>query len=297
MTIDRIPIPTQPGLVSVYADRAAILPPTVGTVGRLHIFVTDAPSGGPLTVELADDVDPDGTRASVSIPDGEFSATAAMSIALDGAQTLYMNVTASNGFPMNLSGYIELASVDGVYTALTTLERVKRELGITDGTRDTILTDLIAGVSELFTQSTGRSIVETVITGEKIDGNAICDALRLAEYPVTTMSALYDSAGSEIDASSYDVDTDAGLIYGVGYSWTTGRRNYSADYTAGFASIPAQIVSAVTAQVCHEFAQTDPGGARRGLLSGSNDLGSYTVDTRAVLPVFANVVALFRDLG
>jgi hypothetical protein len=224
------------------------------------------------------------------------SAYIAAEIELDGSQTLYLSIDAASGSPMNLSGYVELESAGAIYTQLTTLARVKRELGITTTTNDLLLSDLINGVSSRFLRAVGRNIVEAAISGEKLSGDGFTSALTLRHWPVTGALTLLDSEGDTVDAATYDLAAECGVIYSLAGSWARGTRNYSASYTAGYADIPAMIVSAVTAQVCHEYAQTSPGGGRRGVEGRSDASGtSETFDQAAFLPIFLHAIAAFRD--
>ena len=306
MSIDRVPIPTLPGMIGLFSDRAVLLPPTAGNVSGAKFDVTHAPSGGVLTFVLSNEtggLGGSGTTATISIADGEYTVSGAATIPLDATQTLYLSVTAESGTPMNLSGFIEFESVSTVYSALTSLERVKRELGIpvATTTNDLLLTDLINGVSARFTRATQRTIAEQTITAEQISGSKMSDALSLAEYPLTSTTPLElrTADGDVVDATVYRAHDASGLIYSVtGYGWTEGRLNYEADYSAGWATIPADIVAAVTAQVCHEYSQTVPGGARRGVSGRSGEQeGSETYLPGAMLPIFLETVGAYRKVA
>lgn len=294
------PLPNINGMLSPWTDIDLVALPsgTIANVVRMFVTITDAPSGGPAVVTLANAVSAGGDTLVATVPDGERSIEVTGSLPLDGAKTLYLSVTdASNGIPMNLSGWFE---TDGAATiiSLTTLARVKRELNMSSSDQDTLLGELISGVSSLFQQETFVSFVQAAYTGQRASGSGFTDELLMAHVPVLASPApvLRDSNGDTVATSSYRVVADAGILQRTdGLYWSRGSRNYEADYTAGYSSIPADVVDAVTSQVVYQYRQTSPGGANRGLASRSGGAGETESFVAGPLePLFRRAIARYR---
>jgi hypothetical protein len=160
---------------------------------------------------------------------------------------------------------------------LTTLALVKAYANITgtDSGRDAVLEDLIDGATAAMELYMGRVIGSTAYTSEKLDGTGN-DVLMLRQWPVTTFTSLYEGT-TVVDSAYYEVDLAAGLVYaisgsgwvsdGIGGAWTPGRRNYSANYTAGYAAIPEDIANACVRQVTLEWKRSGIKGDRIGVSS------------------------------
>lgn len=128
---------------------------------------------------------------------------------------------------------------------LTSLANVKQWLGVSAATDDTLLTRMVSGVSAWIQEWIGRTIASTVYT-ETLNGNGK-NVLFLLNYPVTAVaSVLVDNvaipARPAIGQAGYSFDKDA--IYLDGYAFSPGRQNVVIQYTAGFASVPADLEQA-----------------------------------------------------
>lgn len=142
---------------------------------------------------------------------------------------------------------------------LTTLTDVKLWLNITSDTSDAILTKLIAGASSFIEGWLSRPLASAAYT-ERYNGTGAY-AMLLNNYPITAVSSLViDGATVPAAASStgngYLFDT--GGLYLVGpYCFTRGRQNITITYTAGYATIPANIQQACFELVSKKYKERD----------------------------------------
>ena len=165
---------------------------------------------------------------------------------------------------------------------LTVLDRVKSELGLTDGSNDSLLVDLIHEESEKFADLVNRTLAsETVI--EEFDGRHLMrpGVLALTRYPVTAIASVTENDDpTALDTSLYEVDAAAGLLSrfndsGNLYTWTA--RKIVVAYTGGYTlldTLPRQIETAVLALIRGRwFARSrDPSIKSRTIV----DVGSWT---------------------
>lgn len=192
---DRAPIPTIAGLLTgfVGVDVPVAYFANAATLESFYPVVTDAPSGGSVVVALRTATGGGGSGLTATIASGARSPATPTtgSVAIAAGTTLYLRITSESGAALNLSGSYSVSSASGVTTALTTVDRVKRYLDIAAATWDTLLGEIVLGVSGAATRYIGRAIVETTITGERHDGGK--ELIRLLEYPVASdTSELYD---------------------------------------------------------------------------------------------------------
>lgn len=244
--------------------------------------VTDAPSGGSVTIELHNQEDLAGQSITVTIADGETFGTATGSVAITAS--LWQVITAESGAAMNLSGEYETSSASGVTDFFTTLALVKLDANISgtdaDADRDSVLNSMIAGVTRMMQDWMGRDIIEGT-TIEKIDGHGD-DAIYTNEYPILTIAALTESGNSLVentDFESADGDLDLGQIIrlssGDPVPWPKGRRNITVTYTHGYSVVPSSLVDAATALVVAKYFETvQSGKGWRGLASKGVDPSS-----------------------
>jgi len=294
-----LPIPTIAGDVTPYIGVDIIVSPTgnYGTITRLFLSVTDAPSGGTVVGRIGNAVDYSTQGISTTITDGQFSAVATGSVPLIGGQ-IYFAIQSNSGSAANLSGWIETDVASDV-TAITTAALVKQELNISVATWDDQIDDIVTAVSALIIRECGRDFVSTAYTGEYMSGTGFTDILQVRHYPIISSPApvLYDSDGATVSTADYAVDYEAGQFVSLVGSWTKGYRNFSTDYTGGYATVPSDLVYAATVQAAHMFAQSAAGGGRSGVIGHSSGLGeSQTYLTDALLPSVARTVKRYRSL-
>lgn len=246
---------------------------TAGTIVGFQPSVTDPPgSGGSVSIELRTAPGGGGSGLAALIPAGENEPVTPVSgsIPIAAGTTLYMRITAASGAPMTLSGQFLVEDADDVLAALTTLEKVKRYLHIVGNEDDVLLNELITAVSVKIQRVLRRSIVETPITGERHSASGRMLELQLDDYPVLPGTLGVAIRGSAIDFSQLDVELDVGHVYHVPSgidagptAWPAGIRHIAASYSAGYASVPADLCQAATVQVAWEFKRT---GAKGGTL-------------------------------
>lgn len=164
-------------------------------------------------------------------------------------------------------------------TGLTTAELVKDDLGLSGGTYDKLIKSKIHQITDEIEQGIDLKIIVRDYLGDDadvIDGSEL-GPLILTHRPVVKFIELLDISGNVIDADSYDVVHESGLIARSftgtwpTWTWATGKRNYTAKYTAGFPVIPgglegiateilARRVRTIIANAVGIQSETDEGG-------------------------------------
>ncbi len=301
---DRVPIGTHPGLVSGLVSADLPLADFGHTVEATRVFLrrTDNESGDVVLASVYGATGAVGDSIDLSLGDGTASASATGSVS---SSEYWLRVTSADSNSMNLSGWFEVAeSAERLSTVLVTLPRVKRYLGLSGSGDDDVLANIISGVSTRVKARTSRSIVSAAVSAEIHDGHAD-DTLVLRRRPVTTVAEVRID-GAAIAAASYHVDTDAGILYrrdedtpaAAASTWDAGRRNISIDYTAGYLTVPEDLVLAANKQVAYEFRNSQPGGNRigeRGTILDAGGTATYLVGPWA--PGVLEVLEQYRDRG
>ena len=126
--------------------------------------------------------------------------------------------------------------------ALTTVDRTKTFLGISDNTYDTVLEALISSVTDFIEHECDRRFKKTSYTGILLDGEGK-NELILPQWPVISSETfkLYErdtveygnDSWCEIDSDDYRIDYDAGIVR-ANFKFLNGFQNYKVDYTAGY---------------------------------------------------------------
>lgn len=96
-------------------------------------------------------------------------------------------------------------------TKLTTLARIKQELGITDSGSDTILGEMIAQASAAIASHLGRTIARETIA-ETWRPVAARDNIIVTRAPIVSITSIVE-AGATLTGADYEADKDAGIIY------------------------------------------------------------------------------------
>ena len=273
----RPPLPPIPGYLTNYVD-VDLFAGYFATAQILTEFqpaITEAPSGGSVTVDLRTATGGLGDGLSATIPDGELVPAAPVvgSVAIPADTTMYLRLTGTTSPAANFYGNYLVDAVGGVASALTTLALVKQHKGITGTHNDATINMLIGWVSK-WMQNIGmrRNILAQVITEEVHDATGRFDYLLLNECPIIQPPAVvlrYN--GTVVDASTYEVDEENGELIqvsdGVGSPWAAGRRAYQADYWSGYPQTPEDLAEVATLMVVKRFLETSEGDGRFGLTS------------------------------
>lgn len=162
-------------------------------------------------------------------------------------------------------------------TNLTTLDKVKSYLNLSDTTHDDLLAALIASASEAIELYCGREFARAERT-EYHDGSGT-RALVLRCRPVESVTSLHDDPArvyndaTLIAASRYGVYPAEGLLRLDGGAFSPGVRNVRVVYTAGYAAIPPAVEQAANILVARFFQR----GSQGGDAVQSESLGGYTV--------------------
>lgn len=140
--------------------------------------------------------------------------------------------------------------------SLCALSDVKTYLGITDSNSDVVLTALIAGASMTMETYCNR-VFEAATYTETRNGNGGY-RLFLSTAPVTAVASV-SVDGFAISPASGPVAPgylfDDLMIYLRGKSFACGVQNVIVTYTAGFATIPADLTQACVELVAFKYAK------------------------------------------
>lgn len=131
--------------------------------------------------------------------------------------------------------------------ALTTIARIKTELGISGSGDDSLLTDLVLDASDYIVRYCGRTFVKETVTETLPSSGGVF--LVLSRRPISSISEIRFS-GDVVDSSDYEIhEADSGIVYrSNGWSSTqatyqsitlrempsTGQNLYAVDYVAGY---------------------------------------------------------------
>jgi hypothetical protein len=128
--------------------------------------------------------------------------------------------------------------------ALTTIIRIKNRLGITVTEFDTLLTNLILGITAGIESICGRRFIQAQYTNEIHDGSDFYNSNRRIlipkNAPIQAIASVQYKGGSNstplwtsFSEDDYDLDEEAGLLY-FRSALPRGKRNIRITYTAGF---------------------------------------------------------------
>jgi len=177
--------------------------------------------------------------------------------------------------------------VADLYTyALTSLSDVKETLGISGTAKDNLLirkinqaTDIIEGYCAL---AYNHHFKSTVYTNEEYDGSG-ANTLSLKMRPVIIISSLQrrqttqnEADWDDIDADSYFTDLNAGVIEYLsnqGLAWN----GYRVSYTAGYATIPADLAEACVTLAAYLYENGAAGTSVKKKKEGQRELEYFEV--------------------
>ena len=142
--------------------------------------------------------------------------------------------------------------------ALTTLERIKTFLNITNENSDSILNQLLQSVSEEVQNHCNRKFLKATHT-EYFDGDK-AERLFVSNFPIISITSIHDDiervfgADTLVDTDSYVADSENGIIqfdYPIGLG--TGQKNVQVIYEGGYETIPMDLQDAVVKKVSAAF--------------------------------------------
>jgi len=148
---------------------------------------------------------------------------------------------------------------------LTTLARVKNFLKIENDSKDSLLDELISGVSALLETEMQRSILSSQTKGEQQIVMSSAEVnLPLEHGPIISVESVTESgdlvASNGYKINGYMLQRMSGIDLD---GWTPGI--VLVDYTHGFDQVPEDIALAATSEVALAYQQSNEGGGRLGL--------------------------------
>jgi hypothetical protein len=158
--------------------------------------------------------------------------------------------------------------------SLATLAQLKSFSGITVTTYDADLTLILDHMTSAMRGYMRRDIESTVYTIERHSFPQVeCD-LVLNQRPLISVQAVRVD-GVVISAADYVAQLPEGVLYNAS-GWPSGKYHVEADYTAGYATIPAALVSACLLQSRHQWRVHYAGGGRFGEAQRGEPSGGST---------------------
>lgn len=152
--------------------------------------------------------------------------------------------------------------------ALCSLADVKESLGISSGdtSRDNLIIRKINQATAMIESYTGRRFALTTYTNEEYDATQT-NQLILKQRPVVSFTAygrrdtsLNEDDFDSIDTNLYFVDNNAGVIDGL-FNSSGGWNKWRVTYTAGYATIPADIAEAAASLAAYLVENPVSGGS------------------------------------
>lgn len=172
--------------------------------------------------------------------------------------------------------------------ALCTLADVKAYLSLETTTSDDLLNMLIENASAFIENYTNR--VFAITTYQEMR-NGTGNAKMPVEYaPIVDLVSV---KVNDIDYTQYAKNTDTLIWFISGGIFTTGLMNVELNYTAGYASIPADISQVCIDLVAYKFKQKDRIGLNSKTLAGeviSFELRDIRADIQNKLAPYIRVV-------
>jgi hypothetical protein len=251
---------------------------------RLDLRVTDAPSGGTV-VAMVNTVAGGGGSALLqgTIADGDLLGTVTGSVLITGTTTLYLRVVSADDDAMGLSASVEVSAsgADVAFILLSTLQRVKDVLMITDSTNDAALLGHLEGVSAGMQNWMRREIPAESRLVERHLTSGLNSEILTKEWPIISIEAVRN--GTTVQATdTYRIEPERiirRVSSGVSYLWPE-NAEIEVDYTSGYAAIPPDLVDACAQETARRWLQTVSAGGPGAHVSS---LGPSVGDTESVL--------------
>jgi hypothetical protein len=139
---------------------------------------------------------------------------------------------------------------------LCTLADVKTYLGITDTNSDAVLTAMVTNVSALIESYCNRTFASTAYVETRNGTGGM--QLFMRQGPVISVSAVSIDGIAQVPAPTpttlgYIVDEDT--IWLRNAAFTRGIQNVTVSYTAGYGSIPADVIQSCIEVVAYHYAK------------------------------------------
>ena len=152
---------------------------------------------------------------------------------------------------------------------------IKRMLGVPSAvtTHDDTITDLLDAVDQIVLDELNLTAAASTTYTDKLDvtsgGQTMINTTR---RPVLTVTALTVGGTAYVDGTNYKMDAGLGMItlMPMGNFLPVGREQVVITYTAGFSSVPADLIYAGNLIACSMFNQQSHVGF------ASEKAGSYT---------------------
>jgi hypothetical protein len=178
---------------------------------------------------------------------------------------------------------------------LATLAQLKQDLTITETANDAQLQRLLDEVSAWFLNQINRGALLTATYTERRNGYG-GDSMVPKFYPLTAVSAVKVN-GVGIPQSPDGIQGgfifDEFTIYTVGcYRFRKGRLNVELDYTAGYATVPAEIERGVLDQCIFMFRRLPKLGTITQQMQG---ITVATFSQKDMAPGLLNLIDSYRD--
>ena len=152
---------------------------------------------------------------------------------------------------------------------------IKRMLGIpsTVTTHDDAISDLLDSVDQIVLDELNLSAAASTTYTDKLDVNYNGQTMiNTTKRPVLTVAALTVGGSAYVEGTDYKIDKSLGMItlMPMGNFLPVGREKVEITYTAGFSSVPADLIYAGNLIACSMFNQQSHVGF------ASEKAGSYT---------------------
>jgi hypothetical protein len=144
---------------------------------------------------------------------------------------------------------------------LTSLANVKAELGIANGTNETVLKRYISGASSAVAQYCNRVFVSETLSENFIPSRRDrfvrggVEPLQLARFPVTAITSVTED-GTTLTMDDYLADNTFGQLTRInddGFPRNWLNAPIVVEYSAGFATIPSDVEDAVIRMVTARY--------------------------------------------
>jgi len=185
---------------------------------------------------------------------------------------------------------------------LTTIARVKEAEGITVATFDTLLTNLLAGISNRMERWMGRTIIQASYS-RKFDPPWTTEELVLPEWPIVSVTSVTEDGAALALTTDYEIEAERGSLVrvsaGLPMAWSSDRRGIVVAWSGGYATVPASLQVACVEQTRHAFHQAKDGGGRLGQGGKALETGGsspYDAPSGAFLASTIEAMRPFRRL-
>ena len=180
---------------------------------------------------------------------------------------------------------------------LTTLANVKSWLNIQSNTDDALLSRMITSVSTYIQSWLNRSFSVASYT-DTSNGNGVSSQLVLRNYPIVSVSSLTINGiiiPFSPDGIKPGYQYDGKAIYLIGYIFQRGMRNIVVNYSAGYASVPAEIEQAVIELLSLRYRERSRIGENSKSIGGetvSYNIKDFPEGVKTILNNYKRVISL-----